>query len=98
MSPIRDDEDDILARLEARLDSVCEIVSGLKVRNAELEGQLRAALQDRDAAAAEVETARQEMKQFQDEAEALRTRQKQAASRIKTLLNQVEQMDLLSEN
>jgi chromosome segregation ATPase len=97
MNPIREDEDDVLARLESRLGSVCDVISGLKQRAAELESQLRGALEERDAALTEAQAARQEIKQYQEEAEALKSRQKQAASRIKTLLNQVEQMDLLSE-
>lgn len=98
MNPIRDDDEDVLARLESRLGSVCDVISGLKQRTAELENQLRSAVEERDAALTDAQAARQEIKQFQEEAEALRTRQKQAASRIKTLLNQVEQMDLLAEN
>ncbi|MBI4892144.1 MAG: hypothetical protein HY821_16070 [Acidobacteria bacterium] len=97
MSPIREEEEDILVRLEARLESVLGVVSTLKQRNAELESKLRAALEERDAAVAESENARQQVQSAQQEAESLKTRQKQAASRIKTLLNQVEQMDLLSE-
>lgn len=97
MHPIREDEDDILARLESRLDGVTEIISGLKQRNAELAAELRAASADRDAALTDAEAARAETARLREEAEGLRTRQKQAASRIKTLLNQVEQMDLLGE-
>lgn len=98
MNPIRDDDEDVLARLESRLGAVCDVIAGLKQRTAELESQLRSAVEERDAALTDAQAARQEVKQFQEEAEALRTRQKQAASRIKTLLNQVEQMDLLAEN
>ena len=98
MNPIREDEDDVLARLESRLGSVADVISGLKRRVAELESQLRGAADERDAALAEAQAAREDAKQYQEEADSLRTRQKQAAARIKTLLNQVEQMDLLSEN
>lgn len=98
MHPIREDEEDVLLRLESRLGSVCDVIAGLKQRTAELEVQLRGAVEERDAALAEAQAARQEVKQYQEEADGLRTRQKQAAARIKTLLNQVEQMDLLSES
>ncbi len=97
MSPIHDEEEDVLVRLEARLESVLGVVSALKQRNAELESKLRSALEERDAAVAEAENANQQVQSVQQEAESLKTRQKQAASRIKTLLTQVEQMDLLSE-
>ncbi len=43
MNPIQDEEDDILARLEARLESVNGVISRLREHNAELESQLREA-------------------------------------------------------
>jgi len=97
MNPIHDDEDDILSRLEGRLEAVNGVISRLRERNAELESQLRDALGSNEGAAAELAAAREEAAQFRDEAEKLRSRQKQAATRIKTLLSQVEQMDLLTE-
>ena len=96
MEPIQDDED-ILARLEARLESVTTVISRLKAQNAELESKLRDAVSAREAAESELSGIREEAAQAKQEAESLRSRQKQAASRIKTLLSQVEQMDLLTE-
>ncbi len=97
MQAIREDEEDALGRLERRLEAISEIISGLKRRNAELEGQLREAAAARDAAQAQARSATEEAAQMRDELEGLRSRQKQAATRIKSLLNQVEQMDLLTE-
>jgi chromosome segregation ATPase len=97
MHPIREDEEDVLERLEARLDSVSGVVSRLKEKNAELEHQLRAAVSARESSESELLTVREEAAQLKQEVETLRSRQKQAAGRIKTLLSQVEQMDLLSE-
>jgi chromosome segregation ATPase len=97
MHPIREDEEDVLERLEARLDSVSGVVSRLKEKNAELENQLRAAVSARESSESELLTVREEAAQLKQEVETLRSRQKQAAGRIKTLLSQVEQMDLLSE-
>ena len=97
MHPIQEEEDDILERLEARLESVNGVISRLRERNAELESQLRAALTTRDEATAQLTSVRDEATGLRDEAERLRSRQKQAATRIKTLLSQVEQMDLLTE-
>ena len=97
MHPIREDEEDVLERLEARLDSVSGVVSRLKQKNAELENQLRAAVSARESSESELLTVREEAAQLKQEVETPRSRQKQAAGRIKTLLSQVEQMDLLSE-
>lgn len=96
MELIREDED-ALARLEARLDLLAQTLSTLRTRNAELEQQLIAAEASRDAAVAEVDDVREQLVRASEDAEALRNRQREAASRIKNLLSQVEQMDLLAE-
>jgi chromosome segregation ATPase len=96
MELIREDED-ALARLEARLDLLAKTLSTLRSRNAELEQQLSAAEASRDAAVAEVDDVREQLTRASLDSEALRNRQREAASRIKNLLSQVEQMDLLAE-
>jgi len=98
MHPIREDEDEIFARLEARIESLTGIVGRLKDRNAELAGQLKQAEEDRAAIESALKESQQEASQLREEAATLRGRQKQAATRIKNLLSQVEQMDLLGEN
>lgn len=90
-------EDDVLARLESRLDALATTITTLRARNAELEEELNAAQASRDKAVAEVDDVREKMARLNEEAEALRARQREAASRIKNLLTQVEQMDLLGE-
>lgn len=97
MHPIREEEDDILARLESRLELVSGVLARLKDRNTELEDQLREAMAARDAAVNEAEEARAQAARLIEEADALRSRQKQAASRIKNLLSQMEQLDLQTE-
>jgi chromosome segregation ATPase len=96
MQPNREDED-ALTRLEAKLDQLAQTLSALKTRNSELEQQLSAAEASRDAAVAEVDDVREQLTRATEESEALRSRQREAASRIKNLLTQVEQMDLLGE-
>lgn len=97
MQPIREDEDDVLARLESRLEMFNGVLARLKERNTELEQQLREAVSARDAALAEAEEAKAKAAQVVDETESLRDRQRQAASRIKNLLSQMEQLDLQPE-
>lgn len=98
MHPIREEEDDVFARLEARLELVNGVMARLKERNAELGTQLREAISARDAAIAEADEAKAQAARVVEEADSLRSRQKQAASRIKNLLSQMEQLDLQSEN
>jgi chromosome segregation ATPase len=96
MEPNRED-DDVLARLEARLELLAQTLASLKSRNAELEQQLEQAKAARDKAVAEVDDVREQLARIGEESDALRTRQREAASRLKNLLSQVEQMDLLAE-
>lgn len=96
MHPIRED-DDVLARLESRLELLADTLNALRARNAELEKQASDALASRDSAVVEVDEVRDQLARLTEENEALRARQREAVSRIKTLLAQVEQMDLLTE-
>lgn len=96
MHPIREEEEDFLSRLETRFEQVSGVISRLRERNAELETQLRDAISARDEARAEADEARQHAARLVEEAESLRQRQKEAASRIKSLLSSMEQMDLLA--
>ena len=98
MHPNRDDEDEIFSRLETRLESLTGIVGRLKDKNVELSAILKQAEEDRSALESVLKKAQDEASKYREEADALRNRQKQAASRIKNLLSQVEQMDLLGEN
>jgi chromosome segregation ATPase len=97
MHPIREDEDDVLARLEARLEQVSAVITRLKDRNAELEDQLREAVSAQETAQSEADEARQMAARLSEELDGLRVRQKEAATRVKALLSQMEQMDLLAE-
>ncbi len=98
MHPIREDEDEIFARLESRLESLTGVVGRLKDRNVELATRLKQAEEDRAALETALKQSQQEATQLREESATLRNRQRQAASRIKNLLSQVEQMDLLGEN
>jgi hypothetical protein len=97
MHPIHDEDESILERLEQRIDQAAALLASLKDRNAQLEEDLAAAAAERDAARQEAETARAESAQLIEQIDGLRTRQKEAAHRVKNLLSQMEQMDLLGE-
>jgi chromosome segregation ATPase len=90
MTEIYAEEGEVLALLEERMEALSALLAGLRNRNRELEASLAAACEERDRA---LET----LAQTRTEAEALRARQRQAAGRLKNLLTQVEQMELLRE-
>ncbi len=97
MHPIHDEESSVLERLEQRIDQAASLIAKLKDRNAQLEEDLAEAAAQRDAARLEAENARTEAAQLVEQLNGLRTRQKEAASRVKNLLTQMEQMDLTGE-
>ncbi|MGC8882839.1 MAG: hypothetical protein ACP5UT_08380 [Bryobacteraceae bacterium] len=94
MNAIREDDDDVLARLEARIEAVARLVSSLTREKAEFDARLRALEAERDNAVEEARAAQEEAARLREENEQLRTRQKEAFARIKALLAQVEQMEL----
>lgn len=97
MHPIRDDDETVLERLEKRIDQAAALIQRLKDRNAQLEEDLAEAASQRDAARQEAETARAEAAQLVEQIDGLKLRQKEAAARVKNLLTQMEQMDLLGD-
>lgn len=97
MHPIRDEDESILERLEKRIDQAAALIMRLKDRNAQLEEDLAEAAAQRDAARQEAETARGEAAQLVEQLDGLRVRQREAAARVKNLLAQMEQMDLLGD-
>lgn len=93
MHPVMDD-DDALGRLEQRVEQLAQIVGKLKSRNAELQRALDHAADERDQAMKAAEEARGQAARLVEEADGLRNRHKDAATRIKSLLEQLEHMDL----
>lgn len=84
------DQDAIYTQLEERLERLAQVLTRLKARNAELEKSAAALAGERDSALAQ-------LAQAQSELAEVRTKNKDAASRVKNLLAQIEQMDLLTE-
>jgi len=94
MNAVREDDDDLLARLEARIEAVVRLVSALAREKAEFDSRLKALSAERDQALEEARAAREEAERLREENNFLLSRQKEAFARIKALLNQVEQMEL----
>jgi len=94
MNAVREDDDDLLARLEARIEAVVRLVSALSKEKAEFDSRLQTLAAERDKALEEARAAREEAERLREENNYLLSRQKEAFARIKALLNQVEQMEL----
>jgi chromosome segregation ATPase len=75
MSPAQR-EMDPLASLEERITRAAELVANLRAEKAELEAQLRSAIEDRES--------------YRQELDELRTERKQVRSRIEKLLGQMD--------
>ncbi len=88
------DEDDVLARLEARLDAVAQRLAALNREKTEFDVRLQEAAAERDRAVEEARAAREEAERLREENEHLRARQKEAIARVRALLEQVERMEL----
>ena len=94
MNAVREDDDDLLARLEARIEAVVRLVSALSKEKAEFDSRLQALAAERDQAVEEARAAREEAERLREENSFLLSRQKEAFARIKALLDQVEHMEL----
>jgi len=75
MSPVQK-ETDPLASLEERITRAAELVANLRAEKADLEAQLRSALEDRDS--------------YRQELDELRSERKQVRTRIEKLLGQMD--------
>jgi FtsZ-binding cell division protein ZapB len=75
MSPVQQEKDP-LAILEDRITRAAELVANLRAEKADLEAQVRSALEDRDS--------------YRQELDELRSERKQVRTRIEKLLGQMD--------
>lgn len=94
MTGIPSEEEDILARLETRIEALSQRLATLAREKAEYDSRLRALSEERDQAIEQARAAREQADALREENEILRARQREAFSRIKALLEQVEQIEL----
>lgn len=94
MTGIPSEEEDILARLETRIEALSQRLVTLAREKAEYDSRLRALSEERDQAMEQARAAREQADALREENEILRARQREAFSRIKALLEQVEQIEL----
>jgi FtsZ-binding cell division protein ZapB len=89
-----DDEESPIARLEARVGQLARVMTELRERCEQLEGEARGARVERDSALAELQELAEEVRKSRAENEALRAKQKEAAARVRALLGQFDQLGL----
>ena len=96
MHPVTDDID-ALERLEQRVEQLAQVILRLKERNTELQRALDHVAAERDQAVKSADEARAQAARLVEETDGLRNRHKEAATRIKALLQQIEHLDLPAE-
>jgi chromosome segregation ATPase len=94
MLPFADDDDSVIARLEARVGEVAGLLTPLRERCAQLETRNAELLAERDLALDQARQARAEVQRMMEELDALRTRQKEASQRVRALITQIDRLGL----
>jgi hypothetical protein len=96
MHPI--EEDDALGRLETRVQQLASVIQRLKDKNVELQRALEHVAAERDQAVRAADESRAQSARLVEEADGLRSRHKEAASRVKAVLAQLEGLEIPSED
>ena len=94
MLPLLDDEESLIARLEARVGQLSQVLNGMRDRCERLDQEARSARAERDTAAAVADGLRAEVKKAQEEMTAMRSKQQEAAARVRSLLEQIDRLGL----
>jgi chromosome segregation ATPase len=97
MLPLLDDEETLIARLEARVAQLPDLLQGFHKRSDQLEKELRTARDERDSAAAQAQALSIEVLRLQDEMGAMRAKQQDAATRVRGLLEQIDRLGLFEQ-
>jgi chromosome segregation ATPase len=98
MLPFLDDEESLIARLEARLGQVSEVLTNLHARCEQLETEARNARAERELALGQAQSWKAEVQKLQEEMSTARTRQTEAATRVRALLDQIDRLGLFDQN
>jgi chromosome segregation ATPase len=98
MLPFLDDEENLIARLEARVGQVSQILSSHRAQCEQLETEIRNARAERDLALGQAQSWKAEVQKLQQETSAARTKQTEAAARVRALLEQIDSLGLFDQN
>jgi chromosome segregation ATPase len=94
MLPFTDDDESVIARLEARVGQVAATLEPLRDRCTQLEAQNQSAITERDLALGQADKLRVEVHRLTEELDALRAKQKEAAQRVRALITQIDRLGL----
>jgi chromosome segregation ATPase len=98
MLPFLDDEENLIARLEARVGQLSQVLSSHRAQCEQLETEVRNARAERDLALGQAQSWKAEVQKLQQETSASRTRQTEAAARVRALLEQIDRLGLFDQN
>jgi chromosome segregation ATPase len=98
MLPFQDDEESLIARLEARVGQLSHVLSNLHTRCEQLETEARTARAERESALGQAQSWKAEVQKLQEEMSAARARQTEAAARVRALLDQIDRLGLFDQN
>jgi chromosome segregation ATPase len=97
MLPLRDDEEALMARLETRVGQLANLLQSLTKRCEQTEKELRGVREERDSAAGQVPALNIEISKLHDEITAMRAKQLDAATRVRSLLEQIDRLGLFDQ-
>jgi chromosome segregation ATPase len=98
MLPFLDDEENLIARLEARLGQLSQLLSSHRAQCEQLETEARNAREERDLALGQAQSWKAEVEKLHEEMDAVRTKQTEAATRVRALLDQIDRLGLFDQN
>jgi chromosome segregation ATPase len=98
MLPFLDDEESLIARLEARVGQLSQVLSSHRAQREQLETEVRNARAERDLALGQAQSWKAELQKLQEESSAARTKQTEAAARVRALLEQIDRLGLFDQN
>jgi len=97
MLPFLDDEDNLIASLEARVGQLSQLIGTLRAQCEQLETDARAARAERELAVGQAQSWKAEVQKLQAEMSTVRTKQAEAATRVRALLEQIDRLGLFDQ-
>ena len=97
MLPFLDDEENLIASLEARVGQLSQLIGTLRAQCEQLETDARAARAERELAVGQAQSWKAEVQKLQAEMSTVRTKQAEAATRVRALLEQIDRLGLFDQ-
>lgn len=97
MLPFLDDEESLIVRLEARVGQLSQLVGSLRAQCEQLETEARNARAERELALGQAQSWKAEVQKLQGEMSTARTKQTEAAARVRALLEQIDRLGLFDQ-